>query len=185
MFITYWVSCYRAFRSKSPTGLKASRIVSTQHLSGARMIKSTFSRDQIITSLTQRKIPLLTPAIPGLCPTGTGFRTTSTPPSSTATAKPTSSKTANITGEIYKHNYLTSLLTSGINLCVFGSKYFFSSDLTRTRVQWTRAAPPTPATRASGGLAAGRTRPGNSGSRRQVTENSSWTRMVREENMIA
>ena len=145
------------------------------------MIKSTFSRDQIITSLTQRKIPLLTPAIPGLCPTGTGFLTTSTPPSSTATAKPTSSKTANITGEIYKHNYLTSLL---MYVCVYGS-IFFSSDLTRTRVQWTRAAPPTPATRASGGLAAGRTRPGNSGSRRRVTENSSWTRMVREENMIA
>ena len=63
--------------------------------------------------------------------------------------------------------------------------HIFVTDLTRTRVLWTRGAPPTPATRASGGLAAGRTRPGNSGRRRQVTENSSWTRVlrvVREEN---
>ena len=62
---------------------------------------------------------------------------------------------------------------------------FFLLDLTRTRGQWTPEGPAILATQASGGLAAGRTRPGNSGSRRQVTENSSWTRMVREENMIA
>ena len=78
--------------------LKAFRTVLTQHLSGARMIKSTFSRERIITSLTQRKIPRLMPAIPGLSLTGTEFLTTSMPPYSTATAKLISSKTANITG---------------------------------------------------------------------------------------